>query len=59
MEIIIEGFEEEIKNKLMEKMQDALKNGIEEVVFWSKLMAIKASVSIEGNKIIIIKEAED
>lgn len=56
MKIEVRGFEESIAKQLKEKMQNAMDIGIEEFVFWSKLMSIKADVAVDGDKIVITKE---
>lgn len=59
MKIIIEGFEKEIADVLEKRVDDALKMGLEELIFQAKLMSIKAEVSIEDGSIVIRKENEE
>lgn len=56
MKIIIEGFEPDVAVQLTNRIDEALKLGLEELVFQSKLMAIKAEVVIEDGAIVIRRE---
>lgn len=58
MKIIIEGFEPNVAVMLSNRIDEALKMGLEELVFQSKLMSIKAEVVIEDGAIVIRKESE-
>jgi len=57
MKIIIEGFEDDVAVILSRRIDEALKMGLEELVFQSKLMSIKAEVVIEDGVIVIRKES--
>lgn len=59
MKIIIEGFDDDIAIALTQRVDDALKMGLEELIFQAKLMSIKAEISIEDGSIVIRREKED
>lgn len=59
MKIVIEGFEDDVAVDLTQKIDHAMQMGLEELIFWAKLMSIKASVVIEDGAIVIRKEKED
>lgn len=58
MKIIIEGFDDDIAILLSQRVEEALKMGLEEMVFQSKLLRIKAEVAIEDGAIVIRRERE-
>lgn len=58
MKIIIEGFDDDIASLLSQRVEEALKMGLEEMVFQSKLLRIKAEVVIEDGAIVIRRERE-
>lgn len=58
MGIIIEGFDEDIAEALEKMILNALNEGARELKFLSKMLSIKAELSIEGNNIVIRKESE-
>lgn len=58
MKVIIEGFDDDIAVLLSQRIEDALKMGLEEMIFQAKLLRIKAEVTIEDGAIVIRREKE-